>query len=218
MKYLVRVAVTPTTKTLDNLRGLFCYTERMKKVWAQKETGFTIVELLVVVVVIAILAAITVVSYNGIAQRAKDAAIVSTIDSWDKTLQLAAINGGAMPSLGACLGRPGDFTAKDGFPANACVTVTGPIPMTLEYDEADYAGWDTETNRPSGEMPIASYSTEGSQIRARGAWVGTVDPANRTFTIRWLIYEDGKCARGTPQVAPIVGSLTGGYCNLTVHY
>ena len=37
----------------------------------QKQTGFTIVELLIVVVVIAILAAITIVSYNGITNQAK---------------------------------------------------------------------------------------------------------------------------------------------------
>lgn len=42
--------------------------------WAKKQTGFTIVELLIVVVVIAILAAITIVAYNGISQRAKTTA------------------------------------------------------------------------------------------------------------------------------------------------
>jgi prepilin-type N-terminal cleavage/methylation domain-containing protein len=40
--------------------------------WAQKQTGFTIVELLIVIVVIAILAAITIVAYNGIQDRAKE--------------------------------------------------------------------------------------------------------------------------------------------------
>ena len=39
--------------------------------WAQKQKGFTIVELLVVIVVIAILAAITVVAYQGISEQAK---------------------------------------------------------------------------------------------------------------------------------------------------
>lgn len=39
-----------------------------------KQKGFTIVELLIVVVVIAILAAITIVAYNGIQNRAKDSA------------------------------------------------------------------------------------------------------------------------------------------------
>lgn len=37
-----------------------------------KNSGFTIVELLIVIVVIAILAAITIVAYNGIQNRAKD--------------------------------------------------------------------------------------------------------------------------------------------------
>lgn len=39
--------------------------------WAQKQTGFTIVELLIVIVVIAILAAVTIVAYNGIQNQAR---------------------------------------------------------------------------------------------------------------------------------------------------
>ena len=38
----------------------------------QKRTGFTIVELLIVIVVIGILAAITIVAFNGIQTRAKN--------------------------------------------------------------------------------------------------------------------------------------------------
>lgn len=41
-------------------------------------SGFTIVELLIVVVVIAILAAITIVAYNGIQNRVHDTAIKLT--------------------------------------------------------------------------------------------------------------------------------------------
>lgn len=45
--------------------------------WAKKtpQQGFTIVELLIVVVVIAILAAITIVSYNGIQSRTYDSVV-----------------------------------------------------------------------------------------------------------------------------------------------
>ena len=42
-----------------------------------KQRGFTIVELLIVVVIIAILAAITIVAYNGIQNRAKASAAQS---------------------------------------------------------------------------------------------------------------------------------------------
>lgn len=46
-----------------------------------KKTGFTIVELLIVVVVIAILALIVIVKYTNVAQRATDAAIESDIST-----------------------------------------------------------------------------------------------------------------------------------------
>ncbi len=47
--------------------------------WAKKQTGFTIVELLIVVVVIAILAAITIVAYNGITNRTKESSVMSSV-------------------------------------------------------------------------------------------------------------------------------------------
>jgi len=45
--------------------------------WDKNRTGFTIVELIIVIVVIAILAAVTIVAYNGIQQNARDKAVLS---------------------------------------------------------------------------------------------------------------------------------------------
>lgn len=51
--------------------------------WAKK-SGFTIVELLIVIVVIAILAAITVVAYTGIQERARDTQTISMLNAYVK--------------------------------------------------------------------------------------------------------------------------------------
>ena len=60
----------------------------MNSVWA-KQKAFTIVELLIVIVVIAILAAITIVAYNGIQDRARTAAIQSDLSQAHRALELA---------------------------------------------------------------------------------------------------------------------------------
>ena len=64
--------------TLNNIKSM------------RKDRGFTIVELLIVIVVIAILAAITIVAYNGIQNRAKASAgqslansIVKKAEAWN---------------------------------------------------------------------------------------------------------------------------------------
>ncbi len=59
--------------------------------------GFTLVELLVVVVVISILASITIVSYNGIQQRARNAQRVQDINSIVKAVQLFYADNGSFP-------------------------------------------------------------------------------------------------------------------------
>lgn len=57
------------------------------KPWV-KQNGFTIVELLIVVVVIGILAAITIVAYSGMQNRGKDAQTDSSINQLKKALEI----------------------------------------------------------------------------------------------------------------------------------
>ncbi len=68
------------------------------KAWAQQR-GFTIVELLIVVVVIAILAAITIVAYNGIQNRAYETAIQSDLSANGKILLNYINEKGGTPSV-----------------------------------------------------------------------------------------------------------------------
>lgn len=65
----------------------------------QKQTGFTIVELLIVIVVIGILAAITIVAYSGVQKKAYDSQRITAADSIQKALAMYAIdNAGKYPN------------------------------------------------------------------------------------------------------------------------
>jgi prepilin-type N-terminal cleavage/methylation domain-containing protein len=79
--------------------------------WAkQKQSAFTIVELLIVIVVIGILAAITIVAYNGIQTRARNGQVIAGVNVYYKAvLQYKTINS-VYPSVTGCLGAnyPGD--------------------------------------------------------------------------------------------------------------
>jgi len=61
---------------------------------SNKQTGFTIVELLIVIVVIGILAAITIVAFNGVQSKAQAARTTSDLVSYQKAITIARNNKG----------------------------------------------------------------------------------------------------------------------------
>lgn len=70
------------------------------KRWYRKRQGFTIVELLIVIVVIAILAAITTVAYTGVTNRAEDTKTTAAVSEWIKKLIAYATEVGDYPYAG----------------------------------------------------------------------------------------------------------------------
>ena len=71
-----------------------------KNVFKRTSRGFTIVELLVVIVVIAVLAAITVVAYNGIRDRTNDTVMRDAAVKVEKATRLWYIENGQQPRGG----------------------------------------------------------------------------------------------------------------------
>jgi type II secretion system protein G len=80
-----------------------CYNIFMKKT----SSGFTIVELLIVIVVIGILATITIVAYNGIQQRGRDAQRAQDIKSIAKALEIYKVQTGDYPVAVGSTGQGG---------------------------------------------------------------------------------------------------------------
>lgn len=74
-----------------------CYSETMRGFTKRLSPGFTIVELLVVIVVIAILASISVVSYNGITTRAKATQVATDLRNITTALQEYQIENNGLP-------------------------------------------------------------------------------------------------------------------------
>ena len=75
----------------------------------RQKTGFTIVELLIVIVVIAILAAITIVAYNGIQEQTKNTKTINAVASWVKALRLYEADNGSFPTQNSCLGNTNTY-------------------------------------------------------------------------------------------------------------
>lgn len=72
-----------------------------------KVSGFTIVELLIVIVVIGILAAISIVAYNGIQERARYGTMQQDLASVNKAILMYHADKGYYPYSGTASGNTG---------------------------------------------------------------------------------------------------------------
>ena len=91
----------------------------------KKAQGFTIVELLIVIVVIAILAAISIAAYTNIQQRAKNTAIINAASQSLKMIQAYIAETGAYPLVSATGYPVICITTDSGCIGSAGAVITG---------------------------------------------------------------------------------------------
>ena len=119
--------------------------------------GFTIVELLIVIVIIGILAALVIVAYIGIQNRANDTVIQSDIAAFAKKVRSLEVDSGVFPAGGAVRSGGVDTGNNTTFPG-----------VTFKISRAAYAidmnnvyyctGVETATSQPSFRIIARSKS------------------------------------------------------------
>jgi len=143
--------------------------------------GFTIVELLVVIVVIGILAAIALVSYSGITNRANIASLQSDLTNASNQLKMFQIDNSAFPnSISNCPPSTGNACVKSSpgnsyayqvnnsaSPQTFCLTA---VNGTTAYNIA-------QGSPQSGSCTITNYFTNPSaEVSATGLGTDTGSP------------------------------------------
>lgn len=93
-------------------------------------SGFTIVEILIVIVIIAILAMITLVTYNTVQKDARNAKVITALNTYRRALINYGTKNNDYPNFsGVCLG--------DSYPSNQCwVGTNGTYSVNSSLDSA----------------------------------------------------------------------------------
>lgn len=140
----------------------------------QDERGFTIVELLIVIVVIGILAAITIVSYTGISAKANSNTAKANAQSAVQVVEAyAQDNNGAYPSLVNLTGYAGTTRLPSGLTVQSgTLAATGfsggtPVTTSVLYVPKSTTGaciayWDSSITTPAAVFFYVGNATAGT--------------------------------------------------------
>lgn len=163
-------------------------------------SAFTIVELLVVIVVIGILAAITIVSYAGIQQKAVVASLTSDLANASQQIKIFQIDNSAFPASvidcptpavgNACIKSSPDTTYQytvnnSSTPQTFCITATkGTTSYKISNDGTPITGG-CPGHGVGGIAPVTNYvanpNAAGSSVVYFGSMGSSPAPSTRTI-------------------------------------
>jgi prepilin-type N-terminal cleavage/methylation domain-containing protein len=164
------------------------------------QRGFTIVELLIVIVVIGILAAITIVAYNGVQDKAKTSAVTSQLSQAAKKVAVWQVdNPGVAPASLATVGVADtnnvafQYTTNTGVTPNTyCITATsGSITYYIDSTGSPAsagvcAGYNLlvwNKAQPGAPVPVPSATVDTAVFRTSTASM-RIGPASTTRALQ----------------------------------
>ena len=174
-----------------------------------KKRGFTIVELLIVIVVIAILAAITVVAFSGVQQRASNTGIIDAAGKSLRMIQAYVATNAAYPFTSVnptswlCITTSVNCAWASGVPTsttfNTNMSTIGSLPLSVPVAGTDRYGIIYYWN--------ASWVLEGSESRPVGL-IYWLQGTNQRCGVSGVVVESGS-ALTLSATGYSVGSDTG---------
>jgi prepilin-type N-terminal cleavage/methylation domain-containing protein len=122
-----------------------------------KQKGFTIVELLIVIVVIGILAAITVVAFNGVQQRAENQKTIVAVKNWIGILKSYKSLNDRFPDYDASTDSYAQYPCLgSGFPGSKCMSLNNvnTVGAGVAYERPEFV---SKIRSVASSLPTASF-------------------------------------------------------------
>jgi type IV pilus assembly protein PilA len=146
--------------------------KNMKQV-AQK--GFTLIELMIVIAIIGILAAVAIPQYTTYTARASAGEAINAIRPWQLGISEFAMTNGRMPNNDAEIGLTGGTAAATGnvadvtatYTDNANVTVTATFDTVANGAHNDLAGQTVIFAGVRNANNVVSWSISGGSVDVR---------------------------------------------------
>ncbi len=195
----------------------------------KQQHAFTIVELLIVIVVIGILAAITVVAYNNIQRRAINTHISTNVSTYERVISAYLAEYSSYPSFsagngGACLGKDyADHVGGDGI--GDCGESAYPVKVDSTFNTAltkIISSLPTVSNR-SIAMPYQTstwvgatmhyYPPDASRTNPQEQEGFTVDGASNPYYLMYVLEGGNEDCKNSNMVIPDEGN--GGWPKMT---